>query len=62
MQGIAEAFVDSFIKEHGGNREDASREISRMADGYTLAKLIDEINYLRFTKRRSLEDLRRETV
>ncbi|GAG93572.1 unnamed protein product [marine sediment metagenome] len=34
----------------------------KMADGYTLAKLVDEMNYLRFTKRRSLEDIRRETV
>ena len=62
MQEVAEAFVDSFTKEHGGNREDASKEISKMADGYTLAKLIDEMNYLRFTKRRSLEDIRREAV
>ncbi len=62
MQEVAKEFVCSFTKEHGGSREDASSEISKMADGYTLAKLIDEINYLRFTKRRLLEDIRKHTT
>ena len=60
MQEMANKFLDSFIKEHGGDCENACARISEMADGYTLAKLIDEFNYLRFTKKRTLEDIRRE--
>lgn len=62
MQKVAQEFADSFRKERGGNREEAAKEISKMADGYTLAKLVDEINYLRFTKGRLLEDIRSEKI
>lgn len=60
MQELAKKFLDSFVKEHGGSYENASMRISEMADGYTLAKLIDEINYLRFTRKRTLEGIRKE--
>ncbi len=62
MQISAKQFLDSFVREHDGDYENASKQISKMADGYTLAKLIDEINYLRFTKRRSLDDIRKQVV
>ena len=58
----AKQFLDSFVREHGGDYDNASKQITKMADGYTLAKLIDEINYLRFTKRRSLVDIRNVTI
>jgi len=58
MQNFAKQFLDSYIEENGGDHENASRQISQMADGYTLAKLIDELNYLRFTKGRTLAKIR----
>jgi len=51
MQKFARQFSETYIKENGGDGEHASRQISQMADSYTLAKLLDELNYLRFTKR-----------
>lgn len=58
MQKFAKQLSDNYIEENGGDYESASRQISRMADDYTLAKLIDEFNYLRFTKRRTLTEIR----
>lgn len=58
MQRFAKQFLDSYIAEKGGDYENASSHISQMTSGYTLAKLIDEFNYLRFTKRRTLTDIR----
>lgn len=59
MQDYARQFLNSYIEEHGGNYADASKQISQMAGGYTLAKLIDEFNYVRFTWRKSLTEIRR---
>jgi len=58
MQKFAKQFLDSYIKENGGDYELASEQISQMADGYTLTKLLDELNYLRFTKGRTLTEIR----
>lgn len=59
MQERAISFLDSYIRENGGNYRSACRNLSSMADGYTLAKLIDELNYARFTKKIPLEQIRR---
>jgi len=58
MQKFAKQFLDTYIEENGGDYDDASRQISQIADGYTLAKLVDELNYLRFTKRKTLAEIR----
>jgi hypothetical protein len=62
MQSMAKQFLDSFVQKHGGDYGNACKAISKMTDGYTLAKLIDEFNYLRFTKGWVLEDIRRKDV
>ncbi|RLB02545.1 MAG: hypothetical protein DRG83_08380 [Deltaproteobacteria bacterium] len=58
MQELAREYLDSFIKEKGGDYKSAAFQISRMADNYSLSKLIDEYNYVRYTKRKSLTDIR----
>jgi len=58
MQKAAEEYLDSYVKENGGNYETATLQISKMADNYSLAKLIDEYNYVRYTKRISLIKIR----
>ncbi len=59
MQEFARLFLDSYVKEKGGDHLRASEEISQMADGYTLTKLIDEFNYVRFTKKKAFEETRK---
>ena len=59
MQSMAKQFLDSFVQQRSGDYGNACKEISKMADGHTLAKLIDEFNFLRFTKGWSLEDIRK---
>lgn len=58
MQRRAFAFLDSYTHDNGGDHLSATRELSRAMDGYSLAKVIDELNYARFTKRISLDDIR----
>jgi len=58
MQKLAKTFLDSYINEKGGDYESAAREIGKMTDNYTLAKVIDELNYDRFTLRKSLAVIR----
>lgn len=58
MQKFAKQFLDTYIKENGGDYEHASRQISQMAHGYTLAKLLDELNYSRFTKGKTMTEIR----
>lgn len=58
MQRWAKIFLSTYVKENGGNNESACAEISKMADGYTLSKLLDELNYLRFTLRMKMKDIR----
>lgn len=58
MQKFAKQFLDTYIRENGGDYESASRQISQMAGGYTLAKLLDELNFRVFTKRKTLEEIR----
>lgn len=58
MQNFAKQFLDTYIRENGGDHEHASKQISQIADGYTLAKLLDELNYLRFTKGKTLAEIR----
>ena len=45
------------MHEKGVNRVDACKMISLMADGYTIAKLLDEYNYVRYTLRKSLDEI-----
>jgi len=58
MQESAKEYLDSFIKENGGGYESAALQISKVADNYSLPKLIDEHNYVRYTKRKSLTEIR----
>lgn len=58
MQETAKEYLNSYISEKEGDYESASQQISKMADNCTLAKLIDEYNYVRYTKRKSLSDIR----
>ena len=58
MQGFAKQFLDSYIRENSGDYKSASRKISNMTHDHTLAKLIDEFNYLRFTWKKTLSEIR----
>jgi len=58
MQKSAKEYLDSYIKENGGEYGTATLQISKIADNYSLAKLIDEYNYVRYTKRKSLTSIR----
>jgi len=58
MQALIQKIIDSYINEKGADRDFASKQISSMADNYTLAKLIDEFNYIRYTKKKSLREIR----
>lgn len=58
MQEFAKQFLDSYIRENSGDHKSASRQISKMAHEHTLAKLIDEFNYLRFTWKKTLSEIR----
>lgn len=58
MQAAAKEYLSSHINEKGGDYEFTSQQISKMADNYSLAKLIDEYNYVRYTKRKSLTEIR----
>ncbi len=58
MQEAAREYLDSFIKENEGNYKSAALQISKMSDNYSLPKLIDEYNYIRYTKRKSLTEIR----
>lgn len=62
MQESAKEYLDSYLKEKGGNYESATLQISKMTDNYSLAKLIDEYNYVRYTKRKSLTEIRNMTL
>lgn len=62
MQGLVHKYTDSYVGERGGDRESASAQISSMADKYTLAKLMDEHNYVRYTKKKSLKEIRSITL
>ncbi len=57
MQKLAQKFVDSYIKEKGGNRESALNDIEFMAKK-PIAKLLDEYNYVRYRKKKSLAEIR----
>ncbi len=58
MQKLARQLLDGYIQEKGGDYESASNQISQSAHNYTLAKLIDEFNYLRFTWKKTLSEIR----
>ncbi len=62
MQERAKEYLDSYVSDNGGDNKSASREISEMADGYTLAKLIDEYNFVRHTLRKSLSKIRNTKI
>ena len=49
MQQEAWEAVDSFVAENGGDRHRAALGISQLAGGKSLAKLIDEFNYVTHT-------------
>ena len=58
MQEAAKEYLRNYIKKKGGSLEFASQHVSKMANNYTLAKLIDEYNYVRYKKRKSLLEIR----
>jgi len=49
-QDIAKEIVTSYCEEFNCSREEALENICALANGKTLPKLIDEYNYVRFTK------------
>jgi len=58
MQRLLRQSLESYIQENGGDYENASNQISQLANYHTLAKLIDEFNYLRFTLNKTLSEIR----
>lgn len=58
MQESIKDYLRSYIEEKGGKVQDAVQEISSRALGYTLPKLIDEYNYVRYRKRKTLSEIR----
>jgi len=62
MEGLVHEFIDSYLKEKGGDPDSASETLSSLADKYTLAKLMDEYNYVRYSKGKSLEEIRDVSV
>lgn len=59
MQESAKIFLDTYMGEQGGTYEEASTKLASMAGGNTLAKLLDELNYLKFTKKIPMALIRR---
>lgn len=57
MQELAQKFIDSYIKEKGGNSKSALNEIEFMGEK-PIAKLLDEFNFVRYRKRKSLAEIR----
>lgn len=58
MQKFAKRILSSYVAENGGDYKNAYMQVTQMFDGITLAKLIDELNYLRFTKQRTQSEIR----
>lgn len=58
MQKAIKEYLESFIKENGGDYKSAALQISKEANNYTLPKLIDEYNYVRYSKGKSLSEIR----
>jgi len=58
MQSMASQLLASYVQQNGGTPQEANAKISSMIGGCTLAKLLDEFNYLKFTKKWTLEDIR----
>lgn len=58
MQVMIKEYLKSYNNENGGDLQFASKMICQKADNKTLAKLIDEYNYVRFTKKKSLVEIR----
>ena len=58
MQELARQLLEGYIQENGGDYDSASDKISQLANNHTLAKLIDEFNYLRFTWKKTLSEIR----
>ena len=42
--------LDSYIAEYGGTRAEAAAAISKRAEGRVLTKLVDEYNYVKYTR------------
>jgi len=57
MQKMAKNILDTYIDEKGGDYRSSSKNISSLADGYSISKLLDEYNYLRYTKGKSLSEI-----
>ena len=58
MQKMAKDILDTYIDDKGGDYTSSSKNISSLADEYPISKLLDEYNYLRYTKRKSLSEIR----
>lgn len=58
MQLVAKEYLDSYVKENGGDYKKAVFHISSATNNYTLPKVIDEYNYVRYTKGISLTEIR----
>jgi hypothetical protein len=62
MQTLAKGFLNSYVEEKGGDLESASRDLSNLADEKTTPKLIDEYNYVIYTKGKSLSVIRSSSL
>ncbi|MCK4404713.1 MAG: hypothetical protein KAW02_06430 [candidate division Zixibacteria bacterium] len=49
MQNEAKAVIKSYIKKHHGSPKKAINGIKKEGHNYTLAKLLDEYNYVKYT-------------
>jgi len=58
MQKMAKNILDTYIDENGGDYLSSSKHLEDKTNGYSISKLIDEYNYLRYTKRKSLFEIR----
>jgi hypothetical protein len=52
MKEEANNAIESYIKEHDCDRKKAINGISKEGSNYTLAKLLDEYNYVKYTLRK----------
>jgi len=62
MKELAITYLDSFLIDHGGTYESANQKITLMAEDTTLAKIIDEFNFVRYTRKKSLEEIQNITL
>ena len=51
MQREINEAISTYMKDHNSNRITAIKEVMSVCDGKTLAKLVDEYNWIKYTKK-----------